>query len=224
MININEWLGILSEKLSEKFKERLLFVGLHGSYSRREATESSDIDTIVILDYVDINDLRAYRSIIATMPEKEKACGFISGKDVINNWPKYEIFQLTQETKTFYGSLKGLLPEVTREDIIDNAKNNVANLYHLTCHQYTYGNINCRELELKNAYKTIFFILQVVYYLRSGTYIYTKKELLPLLKDEEKQLLTISMNWQMFAGEREDDPEKFYNFIIKWGSNILKEF
>ena len=50
--NIDEWLNIILDKLKYTFKERLIFAGLQGSYSRGEATDKSDIDLVIILDEI----------------------------------------------------------------------------------------------------------------------------------------------------------------------------
>ena len=50
VIDISGWINTFLETLTENFGERIWFVGLQGSYGRGEATESSDIDVVVILD------------------------------------------------------------------------------------------------------------------------------------------------------------------------------
>ena len=88
MVDIEKWLKEALEKLKEQFNERLMFVGLQGSYARGEATEESDIDIVVVLNELSISDLQAYRKIVQDLPYPEKACGFVSGRDEIANWPK----------------------------------------------------------------------------------------------------------------------------------------
>ena len=56
MFDINAWLDIIIKKLQNEFEQRLLFVGLQGSYNRGEATQSSDIDLVVILDNLSFED------------------------------------------------------------------------------------------------------------------------------------------------------------------------
>ena len=63
MFDINTWLNIVIKKLQNEFEQRLLFVGLQGSYNRGEATQNSDIDLVVILE-----NLSFARS--STIPEK----------------------------------------------------------------------------------------------------------------------------------------------------------
>ena len=79
-MDIQNWLQNITVKLRKEFAERVLFIGYQGSYKRGEATPDSDIDLVVILDYLTLEDLRVYKGIIRSMPQCEKACGFISGK------------------------------------------------------------------------------------------------------------------------------------------------
>ena len=50
MIDIEPWLARFDRLLRETFGDRIQFAGLQGSYARGEATESSDIDLVVLLD------------------------------------------------------------------------------------------------------------------------------------------------------------------------------
>ena len=85
MVNIDKYISELISHLKDKFESRLLYVGLQGSYLRCEATETSDIDIMVIIDELSVSDLKAYRSIIENMEHFEKSCGFICSKDDLLN-------------------------------------------------------------------------------------------------------------------------------------------
>ncbi|MBR2927362.1 MAG: nucleotidyltransferase domain-containing protein, partial [Clostridia bacterium] len=50
MIEITAWMKEFLQTLNQTFANRVWFVGLQGSYGRGEATETSDIDIVVILD------------------------------------------------------------------------------------------------------------------------------------------------------------------------------
>ena len=50
MIDITNWMQNFLQTLKSTFANRVWFVGLQGSYGRGEATETSDIDVVVILD------------------------------------------------------------------------------------------------------------------------------------------------------------------------------
>ena len=71
---IDSWMTLLQDRLLETFGDRVVFVGLQGSHARGEATEGSDIDTVVILDSVCPEDIVSYRGILDSMPRRELAC------------------------------------------------------------------------------------------------------------------------------------------------------
>ena len=85
MIDINGWMNDFLQKLNDVFVNRVWFVGLQGSYGRGEATETSDIDVVVILDELSASDIQTYQDMLDTLPHRELICGFVSGKDEILN-------------------------------------------------------------------------------------------------------------------------------------------
>jgi predicted nucleotidyltransferase len=213
--DVYKWIGELALKLKNTFAGRVLFVGLQGSYRRGEAKPCSDIDVVVILDAVSLDDLKKYRNIIDSMPEKEKACGFISGKREINNWPKMDIFQFKNDTRAVFGTLDDLVPAVEKKDIEEYIQITCANLYHMTVHCYLYD----RNIDiLKQISKSLFFLFQAVNFLRTSVYVPSKRELRALLSDEEKEL------FQMDAGcLSEAETEKAYDALITYFSKGLKK-
>ena len=56
VIDIAAWMKEFLQALNESFENRVWFVGLQGSYGRGEATETSDIDVVVILDELAVAD------------------------------------------------------------------------------------------------------------------------------------------------------------------------
>ena len=63
MIEINSWVEHFSKQLSKTFGERVWFIGLQGSYGRGEATETSDIDLVVILDELSAGQLSVRKGV-----------------------------------------------------------------------------------------------------------------------------------------------------------------
>ena len=219
MIIANKWMIELTEKLKDHFGNRLILTGLQGSYQRDEATENSDIDAVIILDTLLMDDLKTVKGILATMPENDKACGFISGRNELRNWPKHELFQFINDTRLYYGSFDGLLPEIRRDDIIESVKIGASGLYHACCHTFLHG----EPQALKELYKGAFFILQAAYYLRHGEYVRSKKELLPLLTKTEREILAVNMNWYEHQKKITADADEYFDGIISWCSEILSE-
>ena len=216
---INNWLNTALEKLQEKFAEKLLFVGLQGSYNRNEATESSDIDLVVVLDNLTFDDLKTYRFIIDNMPSKEKACGFISGKDELQNWSKTDMFQFYYDTKSLYGNLGDIIQPPIIDEIKQSIKISSENLYHSAVHSFVHSN-NYLE-DLKNLYKMTFFILQAKYFVETNQYIPTKKQLVEYLNGTEKEILNICINNKNIDNNNQAEIETLYWNLINWCSDNI---
>ena len=73
MTDHRAWAKMLAEKALARFGARVWFMGLQGSVRRGATTESSDIDFVLILDRLDTADLSAYRELVRSMPDSEKA-------------------------------------------------------------------------------------------------------------------------------------------------------
>ncbi|MDO4542926.1 MAG: nucleotidyltransferase domain-containing protein [Clostridia bacterium] len=189
MVKIESYMQELIGKLQEKFAERLLYVGLQGSYLRREETENSDIDVMVVIEGLCVADLDAYRNIIGSMDEPDKACGFIcSGLDLAN-WNPLEISNLIHGTKDCFGKLRPLVPAYTEQDMKNYIKISLNNLYHELCHRYIHADRNTNLSQLPCCYKGVFFILQNLHHLRYGDFIPSQAELLTLLSGRDRAVL-----------------------------------
>ena len=70
MIEISSWLDKFLVALDKAFGERIWFVGLQGSYARNEATNSSDIDVVVILDELTSCDIEKYGNMLHEKSEE----------------------------------------------------------------------------------------------------------------------------------------------------------
>ena len=86
MIAITTWMEHFLTALHKTFGDRISFIGLQGSYARGEASDTSDIDVVVILDSVSAADLKDYRAMLDPLPHRDRICGFFSGKQELLNW------------------------------------------------------------------------------------------------------------------------------------------
>ena len=222
MFDINVWLDIIIKKLQNEFEQRLLFVGLQGSYNRGEATPNSDIDIVVILENLSFEDLKRYRSIIDSMPDKDKSCGFISGREELQNWSKSDLFQFFYDTKSLIGNLQDLIQAPTIEDATQAVKISSENLYHTAVHSFIHS--NNRTEDLKNLYKSTFFILQAKYFNESGKYIPTQKQLLEMLNGIDRDILNTCINRNNINEKATIELENLYKMLIQWSSDNIKMF
>lgn len=218
-MDIQNWLQNITVKLRKEFAERVLFIGCQGSYKRGEATPDSDIDLVVILDYLTLEDLRVYKGIIRSMPQYEKACGFISGKKELKNWSRSDMFQFCYETESLYGDIRTLITPPNRKDIKAAVKSGAEALYHAAVHSYLYN----EDLpgSLKELYKMAFFILQAQYFLQHGIYIATKKALLPLLANEEQRILETCLSRDRIKDYSPMQIDEAFAALISWCSKII---
>lgn len=216
---IETWLSEIQQKLLSAFNNRILFMGLQGSYARGEASDKSDIDFVLILDEAKFSDLETYQSIIRSMPFSEKACGFVSGKKEIENWEKSDLFQFIYDTKPLYGDLTQLISPLTENDIHLAVKNGAQNLYHASAHSYLFD--NDLPAALSALYKMTFFILQAEYFLSSNKYVSSKKELLSLLEDGDKEILNYCLNREKFTAFSEMQIKSAYEKLIHWCSKKI---
>ncbi len=215
--NIETWLQDFTRKLFDEFNSRIKFVGLQGSYKRGEAKDTSDVDIVIILDKLSFDDLNAYKRIVRSMPFSEKICGFVSGEKEIYNWPKFDLFQLANDTVSLHGDLLNFIPVLKRNDILESVKVNTANLYHRMCHGFLFENADYKVLY--DGYKSAFFILQAVFYIQNSEYIGSKKELLARIEGEDKEILLVNMNWDSLNISK--NIEFYYEKIIDWAGKHI---
>ncbi|MBQ6165203.1 MAG: nucleotidyltransferase domain-containing protein [Clostridia bacterium] len=192
MFDVDGYLQRLIGECRNTFHDRLLYVGLQGSYMRGEATDQSDIDVMIILDGFSVADMDAYREILRTLGNEEKSCGFICGRDEITRWNPLEVCQLLHTTKDLFGELKGFLPPATREDRINYVRLSLGNLYHELCHRYIHADRERNIAAFRGSCKAVFFLMQNLHYLETGTFIVTKKELKEAVSAEDRQVLELS--------------------------------
>ena len=186
MIDINVWMNDFIQKLNEVFAGRVWFIGLQGSYGRGEATESSDIDVVVILNELSASDIQTYNDMLDTLPHRELICGFLSGKDEILNWEPSDLFQFYHDTTPIKGTLDDLLPLIDNAAIDRAIKMGAGNIYHGCVHNMLHEK---SEEILKGLYKAASFVVQAIVFKQTGNYIKHQSQLLQEASTEE-QLIT----------------------------------
>ena len=186
MIDINVWMNTFIQKLNEVFANRVWFVGLQGSYGRGEATESSDIDVVVILDELSASDIQTYNDMLDTLPHRELICGFVSGKDEILNWEPSDLFQFYHDTTPTKGSLDDLLTLIDNTAIDRAIKTGAGNIYHGCVHNMLHEK---SEEILKGLYKAASFVVQAIVFKQTGNYFKHQNQLLQVALPEERTIV-----------------------------------
>jgi len=186
MIDIKLWMKRFRELLKETFGERIYYVGLQGSYGRGEATETSDIDAVVILDKLTADDIKKYNDMIDTLPNRELICGFLSGKDELRNWEPSDLFQFYYDTTPILGTLDELLTKIDNAEVDRAVKIGACNIYQGCIHNMLFEK---SEDIVRGLYKSASFVIQAIVFKNTGKYIKYQKELLEAVDDEEKDVL-----------------------------------
>ncbi len=213
--DIADYCARLERALLEAFGEKLLYLGLQGSYLRGEATDASDIDIMAILETLDLGDMDAYRAVLAWVGDEARACGFICSRGDLAAWNPMELCHLKHTTKDLYGSLANFLPPWTVEDERNYIKISLNNLYHAMCHGYIHRSPEYRRESLLSYYKSAFFILQNTHYLESGCteFLVTKAELTEKLRGEDRRVMETLL---ARSADAELDPEAQFALLFHW--------
>ena len=191
MIDITAWISDFLQTLNKTFESRVWFVGLQGSYGRGEATETSDIDVVVILDELSAMDIQAYNTMLDTLPHRELICGFLSGKNEILNWEPSDLFQFCHDTTPIRGSLDEALAVVDESAVNRAIKIGVCNIFHGCVHNMLYEK---NEDILRGLYKSASFVVQAIVFKQTGKYISHQKDLLEAASSDDRAILEIFMN------------------------------
>ena len=210
MFDLDRYLDDLISNCRTAFRDRLLYVGLQGSYLRGEAHENSDIDVMLILDRFSVPDMDRYREILKRIGFYERSCGFICGRDELLRWTPLEVCQLRHTTKDLLGVLTDYLPSATWEDEVNYVKLSLGNLYHELCHRYIHADRERNIAAFRGACKGVFFLMQNLHYLETGHFILTKKELKEAVSAEDRRVLELAELPDGF------DFEQAFSVLFSW--------
>ena len=186
MIEITDWTNTFLSALNDQLGDRVWFVGLQGSFARGEATETSDIDTVVILDELSAMDIQNYNKMLNTLPHRELICGFLSGKDDIMNWEPSDLFQFCHDTTPIKGSLDEVLTLVDENAVNRAIKTGACNIFHGCVHNMLHEK---SEDILRGLYKSASFVVQAIVFKQTGNYIKHQRELLTVANPDEQAII-----------------------------------
>lgn len=218
MFDLDLYIQNLLSRLKASFGERLVYVGLQGSYLRGEAHENSDIDIMAVIDGLTADDLMRYKSILEEIGYYDKSCGFICGKAEMAHWNPLEICHLLHTTKDLYGALAELVPAYSREDERNFIKLSLGNVYHELCHRRIHADKDKNISALPQVYKAVFFIIQDLYYLENDVFYNSKAELIKHLVGKSKAVMLKAAELQ---GGAEYDFDSAFELLFSWCRETL---
>ena len=216
MVDMILWQDMFLQKLDACFGERVWFVGLQGSYGRGEATESSDIDMVVILDELTTDDIKAYDTMLAGMPHRELICGFISGKAELMNWEPSDLFQFCNDTAPIIGSLDGLLAVIDAAAVKRAIKTGACNIYHGCVHNMLHKK---NEDMVRGLYKSASFVVQALAFIRTGRYIKRQAELPDFVEHDDREIVD---TYIMLKSGEDVRFEEMSGRLFRWAGKLIK--
>ena len=217
MIDMTAWMNDFLQALNQTFANRVCFVGLQGSYGRGEATETSDIDVVVILDELSASDIQAYNAMLDTLTHRELICGFLSGKNEILNWEPSDLFQFYYDTTPIKGSLDELLTVIDEAAVSRAIKIGACNIYHGCVHNMLFDK---SDDILRGLYKSASFVVQAIAFKQTGKYIKHQKELLGVVSADERKIV------ETFLELKNGDTARFdlmSEFLFAWAKKQMIE-
>ena len=191
MIDITNWMQNFLQTLNKTFENRVWFVGLQGSYGRGEATETSDIDIVVILDELSAKDIQIYNDMLDTLSHRKLICGFLSGKNEIMNWEPSDLFQFCNDTTPIKGTLDEVFALIDENAINRAIKIGACNIFHGCVHNMLHEK---SEDILRGLYKSASFVVQAIVFKQTGNYIKYQEELLKVVSSDELVIVENFMN------------------------------
>ena len=191
MIDITNWMSNFLQTLNKIFENRVWFVGLQGSYGRGEATETSDIDVVVILDELSAKDIQIYNDMLDTLSHRKLICGFLSGKNEIMNWEPSDLFQFCNDTTPIKGTLDEVFALIDENAINRAIKIGMCNIFHGCVHNMLHEK---SEDILRGLYKSASFVVQAIVFKQTGNYIKYQEELLKVVSSDELMIVENFMN------------------------------
>ena len=214
MIELTAWKKLFLDALENIFGDRVWFVGLQGSYGRGEATETSDLDMVVILDELHPEDIQTYQKMLDTLPHRELTCGFLSGKRELLNWDPSDLFQFYHDTTPILGSLDEVLT-VLDEDAVNRAiKLGVCNIFHGCVHNMLHEK---SEDIVHGLYKSASFVVQAICCRQTGTYMRRQRDLLEIAEPNERAIVETFIHLKNGGTVNFDDMSAtLFNWSKRW--------
>ncbi len=216
-LNIQEWMNHYLNCLKARFGSRLRFVGLQGSRARGEAKQGSDIDVVAVLDELNWADLQDYGRLLEDLPCREWICGFVSGWQELMNWDGGELLALYYDTLPFYGSLDALLECIDAASVKACIRKDIGGIYHGCAHNLLHER---DEVLLQNLYKSAEFVLKAIYYLRTGSYLRGRSELMAVLTGADGDIFQTA---QLIRSGAPIEMEGMSRKLFLWSGNLLRE-
>lgn len=76
---------------------------------------------------------------------------------------------------------------------------------------------NVPEEQIKELCKSASFVVQSNYYIKTGEYVYSKKDLPAKITGEDKEILSFYLDWD----KKSVCAKKVFDKLLRWSGNLL---
>ncbi|HUT73373.1 MAG TPA: nucleotidyltransferase domain-containing protein [Armatimonadota bacterium] len=222
---VNQWLAEFLARLRQAFGQRLLFVGHHGSWARGEATPDSDIDTMVILDHIEAEDLAAYRDVISNMADGGRmASGLFNSVAEMQARPRSEApVQYFYGCKVLHGSMAGIVGKPTNADLMQDIRAKASYNLLATRHYLLFPHdLRQKVHSLCYPFKESFYALQEWILVQSSQFFARKTDLLQVLNDEDdRAVVAVARDWRESEADRTARPLCYFELLERWSRSMV---
>ncbi len=221
---VDSWLGDFVSKLREAFGDRLAFVGHHGSWARGEAGGDSDIDTMVVLDRIEPQDLVAYRAVIDSMTDGGRAAsGLLNSVPEMRSRPRSEMLQCFYGCRVLHGSLDGVVECPAAADLIEDARRKASDNLLVARHYLLYPHdLEQKVHGLRYPFKECVYALQAWMLAQTGRFLARKEDLLASLTDpDDRSVVAVARDWRETREDREARPRHYLELLERWSRQML---
>ena len=222
---VDHWLAEFVARLRGAFGERLVFVGHDGSWARGEADPDSDIDTMVVVDRIEADDLATFRAVVAAMPEGGRlASGLFNSVAELQARSPSEMMQYFYGCEVLHGSAEGFVPKPGADDLMADVRfKALTNLMHAR-HYLLYPHDLAKKVHsLRYAFKESFYAVQEWLLARKGTFYARKDDLLPALTDpDDRAVVQVARDWRKTEADRTARPLPYVELLERWSRGMLE--
>ncbi|NLI97957.1 nucleotidyltransferase domain-containing protein [bacterium] len=222
---VDAWLEALLVKLMAAFGERLKFIGHIGSWARGEPHRKSDIDCLVMLDVCADNDIRTLRDIFSELSSDEfKPGGILVSVKELKQTPPFHMAQLFfNGCKPVYGSVEGLIPAPSAEDLVIDIKMKACDNLHIARHLLMFGeSLSSIVSGLRSNFYSCFFALQNWILVVRGRYFERKNDILDYLDDLiDKQVVSVARDWYDIQDDLQTRPSYYIGLLERWARGMI---
>lgn len=196
MIELESWLKAYADRMEAAFGERLVLLGLQGSYRRGEATEESDIDLVARAEPGGRGGTAAVPGAGAGAAGGGKGLRLHRGAGRAAELAPVGSLPAGRDVRVLRGRAEAVFPAFTAADARQAAREGAAALYHAACHSFLYGEASGGALA--ELYKGAFFVLRAAHDARAGYRAVSRRDLLPRLEGDDREILAACIGRKAF--------------------------